>query len=67
MAAISKHLKILEKAKLIIKRRSGKQQLVKASPAAFRDAAQYLKHYENAWNDRLDSLERYLVTLPKDS
>ena len=60
LAAVSKHLKILEKASLIIKRRRGKQQLVQLSPAAFQDASDYLKYYETFLNERLDSLEAYL-------
>lgn len=60
LAAISKHLKILQEAKLIIKRRQGKQQFVQASPVAFKDAAEYLKQYETLWNDRFDGLEEYL-------
>lgn len=60
LAAISKHLKVLEKAKLIIKRRQGKQQIVCLSPVAFKDASEYLKHYENLWNARFDALEEYL-------
>ncbi len=63
LAAISKHLKILENAKLIIKRRWGKQQVVELSPVAFKDASKYLKHYEKLWNGRLDSLEQYLSTM----
>ncbi len=61
LAAISKHLKILEKAKLIIKRRSGKQLFVSTTPTAIADASKYLKHYEKLWNDRFDSLEKYLA------
>lgn len=60
LAAISKHLKILEKAKLIIKRRRGKQQLVQLSPVAFKDVEDYLRQYEAIINVQLDSLERYL-------
>lgn len=64
LAAISKHLKILEKAKLVIKKRWGKQQVVELSPVAFKDASKYLRYYEKLWNDRLDSLERYLAVFP---
>ena len=63
IAAISKHIQILEKAGLISKRRRGKQQYVLLVPRTFREASSYLKHYEKIWNDRLDSLERYLLTL----
>jgi DNA-binding transcriptional ArsR family regulator len=60
LAAISKHLKILEKARLVMKRRRGKQRLVKLSPAAFQEASDYLKFYEALMNERLDSLDEYL-------
>ncbi len=60
LAAVSKHLKVLETAQLVIKRRQGKQQLVQASPQALRDAAEYLHNYEQLWNDRFDALEQYL-------
>lgn len=60
LAAISKHLKILEMAKLVIKHRKGKQQVVELSPATLKEAAEYLKFYENMWNDRFDALENYL-------
>jgi DNA-binding transcriptional ArsR family regulator len=63
LAAISKHLKILENARLVVKRRKGKQQFVKLSPVAIKDASQYLKTYEALWNDRFDSLEQYLKTV----
>ncbi len=60
LAAISKHIKILEKAKLVIKRRQGKQQLVQVSPLAFKDAATYLENYQKLWDERFDALEEYL-------
>lgn len=62
-AAISKHLKILEKAKLIIKHRKGKQQFVELAPATLKDAELFIQQYEKMWNARLDSLEEYLNNL----
>ncbi len=66
-AAISKHLKVLEKAKLVLKRRKGKQQMVCLAPAAVNNASEYLKEYEAIWNRRLDRLEHYLSSLPPSS
>lgn len=63
LAAISKHLKILEQAKLIVKRREGKQQLVSMSPATVEEAMAFLEEYKKQWEDRLDSLEAYLKTI----
>ena len=59
-AAISKHLKILEQAQLIRKRRHGKQQLVQAAPEALRDAAIYMQQYRRLWDARLDRLDVFL-------
>ena len=67
LAAISKHLKVLEKAHLIIKKRRGKEQMIQLAPAAFKNAATYLSHYEKLWNNRFDSLERYLATIQQKS
>ncbi len=64
-AAISKHLKVLEKAKLVVKRKKGREQFVQLSAGAFADANSYLKEYERLWNSRLDSLETYLSTFPQ--
>jgi DNA-binding transcriptional ArsR family regulator len=60
LAAISKHLKILEHAKLIIKRRKGKERIVSLEPAAMIEAAEYLRGYEQQWIERFDRLDAYL-------
>ena len=64
LAAVSKHLKILEKARLVARRRKGKQHLVSARPAALDDAAEYLEWYQRFMETRLDSLEEYLKEEP---
>jgi DNA-binding transcriptional ArsR family regulator len=61
LAAVSKHLKVLENAKLIVKRRQGKEQHVQTAPAALASAADYLDFYRKLWDQRLDSLENYLM------
>jgi DNA-binding transcriptional ArsR family regulator len=60
LAAISKHLKILERAQLIVKQRRGKQQMVIAHPIAFKQASDYLQYYEDIWDQRFDALELLL-------
>lgn len=64
LAAVSKHLKILERAKLIMKRRQGKQQYVQISPYAFKDATEYLEWYRQVWEQRLDALDELLRKEP---
>ncbi len=65
LAAISKHIRVLEKAKFVTKRRVGKQYFVSLAPFAFEEATDYLKEYERVWNDRLDRLQRYLTSFPR--
>lgn len=57
LAAISKHLKVLEKAQLIVKRRDGKKQLVSLSPTALMSADEYLEQYRQLWQSRFDKLD----------
>jgi DNA-binding transcriptional ArsR family regulator len=59
-AAISKHLKVLEKAKLIIKRRNGREQIVSIAPEALKTADDYLEFYRQFWEVKFDSLDKYL-------
>jgi DNA-binding transcriptional ArsR family regulator len=60
LAAISKHIKIMEKAKLIIKRRKGKEQIVSLAPQTLKGAADYLESYRLEWDDRFNRLEKIL-------
>ena len=58
--AVSKHLKVLEKASLITKRRQGKFYYIQLSPHPFKNASDYLNFYKQFWEGKLDSLGRYL-------
>jgi DNA-binding transcriptional ArsR family regulator len=49
-AAISKHLKILETANLIIKRKVGRERYVEFSPEAMHQVARYMHQYDALWN-----------------
>ena len=60
LAAVSKHLKVLESAKLIIKRKRGKQHMVSMAPNALASAAEYLDWYRQFTQAHYDSLENYL-------
>lgn len=60
LAAVSKHVGVLERAELVRKRRRGREQVVEVSPPALRLAEQYLVHYRHIWEQRLDRLEAFL-------
>lgn len=59
-AAISKHLKVLEKAQLIHKRKEGRKYMVTLTPGALKDADAYLEQYRQMWQSRHDKLDSLL-------
>ena len=59
-AAISKHLKVLEGARLIHKRKEGKQRMVTLAPGALRSADEYLEQYRQMWQGRYDKLDNLI-------
>jgi DNA-binding transcriptional ArsR family regulator len=65
-AAVSKHLKVLEKAQLIIKRRRGKEQIVQLSPQALKNAAEYLENYQLLWDERFQNLDKLLKQMQEE-
>lgn len=60
LAAVAKHLNVLEKARLVVKQRRGKEQVVSIAPSALHDASDYLARYEALWNQRFDALDKIL-------
>ena len=60
LAAVSKHLKVLERAKLVVKRRKGKQLMVQLAPDAFADASDFIDFYKTFSEKNMDSLEDFL-------
>lgn len=59
-AATSKHLKVMERAKLIVKRKDGKKQMVSLAPEALMSADEYLEQYRRMWQSRYDKLEKVI-------
>ena len=61
--AISKHLKVLERAGLITRSREAQWRPCKIEPAALRGVDDWLERYRRLWEARLDRLEDYLREL----
>ncbi|THD47504.1 MAG: ArsR family transcriptional regulator [Bradyrhizobium sp.] len=59
--AISKHLKVLTEADLVIRRKSGRQQILNLNPQSFGAVREWLQLYESFWRERLDALADYLA------
>jgi DNA-binding transcriptional ArsR family regulator len=60
LAAVSKHLNVLEDAELIARKRRGSFQIVRLNAKKMRPATEWLAFYEKFWNERLDSMVKFL-------
>jgi DNA-binding transcriptional ArsR family regulator len=63
LPAISKHLKVLERAGLIARGREAQWRPCRISPDGLRPVDDWLDSYRQLWNQRLDRLETYLQEL----
>ena len=65
MAAVSKHLKVLETAGLITRGREAQWRPCHLEAAPLRDVSNWLESYRRFWDASLDSLAEYLKTMPR--
>jgi DNA-binding transcriptional ArsR family regulator len=63
MPAISKHLKVLEKAGLIARGREAQWRPCRLDAAPLREVADWVEHYRRFWDESLDRLDAYLREL----
>jgi DNA-binding transcriptional ArsR family regulator len=57
--AVTKHLKLLERAGLIERRKQGREVFISLRGEPLREVAGWVNEYERFWNERLDRFERY--------
>ncbi|MBC8647579.1 MAG: helix-turn-helix transcriptional regulator [Thermoanaerobaculia bacterium] len=60
LPAISRHLRVLEEAGLLARKREGRVHRCRLEPAAMQVAEEWIARYRSFWEGRLDALERYL-------
>jgi|SRR5579859_82179 len=58
--SVSKHIRTLERAGLVRRRRAGKEHLLNLDQAPLEEAAAWMAAQRNIWNTRLDVLEALL-------
>jgi len=63
LPAVSKHLKVLERAGLIARGRSAQWRPCRLQAAPLRDVAGWLEQYRRFWDASLDRLDGYLQEL----
>lgn len=65
LPAVSKHLRVLERAGLISQRREAQRRPCRIEAAPLRDAAAWAEHVRATWEGRLDRLDAYLGELTR--
>lgn len=64
LAAVSQHLKVLERAGLIVRGRDGQKRPCRLNAERLAETARWFDHTRAAWEGRLDRLERFLAPPP---
>lgn len=65
LAAVSKHVKVLEQAGLVRRARNGREHTLELDAAPLRAVARYVHTYEQFWTERLDALEAFFANRSK--
>lgn len=65
MPAITKHLKVLEKAGLITRGKEAQWRPCRLDAAPLHDVSDWLEHYRKFWEQSFDRLESYLKEIQK--
>ena len=63
LPAVSKHLKVLERAQLIERSSQAQWRPCRLAPEPLRDVADWVEHYRDLWEQRFDRLDDYLSDL----
>ena len=66
LPAISRHLKVLERASLITRSHQGRWRHARLSPVPLASAATWLARYEQLWAERLDRLDDHLARITSE-
>jgi DNA-binding transcriptional ArsR family regulator len=62
--AVSRHLRVLERAGLISRHRRGRRHWLKLDPSRLEDVGDWVARYRAFWERQLDALEHYLAQSP---
>jgi DNA-binding transcriptional ArsR family regulator len=63
MPAVSKHLRVLERAGLIAQRRDAQWRRCRIKAGPLKEVADWTERYRKVWEERLDRLDEYIQQL----
>lgn len=67
LPAVTKHIKVLEKAGLVTKTKEAQYRPCRINTQALKDAANWMEQYRIYWEENFDRLEAYLKTVSPNS
>jgi DNA-binding transcriptional ArsR family regulator len=67
LAAVSKHVQVLERAGLVRRTRDGREHMLALEDKPLRDIARWVLRYDRYWTERLDRLEAFFKEKRKRS
>jgi DNA-binding transcriptional ArsR family regulator len=62
LPAISRHLRVLEDARLVRRHRQGREHVIRANPAGMRDAQKWIAQCAAGWEFSFDALDELLMS-----
>jgi DNA-binding transcriptional ArsR family regulator len=63
MPAVSKHLRVLERAGLIARRKEAQWRRCRIDAGPLKEVSNWTEHYRHVWEERLDRLDQYLLNM----
>lgn len=65
--AVSRHLAVLRKAGLVSVHRRGREQIYRLRAEPLQELFDWVEHYREFWNEKMNALGNYLATMKKES
>lgn len=58
--AVSQHLRVLRRARLVAERRAGRERYYRLTPAPLTEVGRWISHYADFWSEAFVALEKFL-------
>ena len=66
LPAVSKHLRVLDRAGLIEHQKDGRVRRCRLHPEPLKTAAEWIAYYQRFWEDQFDALEEFIEEMKKE-
>ena len=65
--AVSRHLRVLERAGLIVRARHGREHRIRVDPRPIEAASSWIAHYARFWKQQFDAVDAYLKARAREA